>query len=73
MSAIRDRNAKDIKPGQSLERVVDGKATYVGHKYIVKRYDWQTGGDGEDLIADGGFINELLSPERAKEFVIVEG
>jgi hypothetical protein len=68
---IRDKNAKDIEPGQTLERIVDGNCAHIGHIYKVIQRDWHSGGEGEDLIASGGFINELITPERAKEYVIV--
>ena len=68
---MKDITGKEIEVGQTLERVVDGAGTQIGHKYVVIQRDWSSGGEGEDLIASGGFINELLWPERAKEFKIV--
>lgn len=72
MKPIRDKSAKEIKADQTLRRVVDGKATYKGHIYKVKQYDFKTNTEGTDLVADGGFIKELLDHDRAKEFEIVD-
>jgi hypothetical protein len=73
MKPIRDKNAKDIKPGQTLKRVVDGRATSKGYKYKVIQRDWTTGDpNGEDLVADGGFIKELLDPTISKEFEVID-
>jgi hypothetical protein len=69
---LRDKNAKDIEPGQTLRRLVDHQAAYKGQRYIVKQYNWHTGGEGEDLIADTGFIKELLNPVLSKDFEIIE-
>jgi hypothetical protein len=68
---IRDKNAKDIEPGQTLRRITVGNCTQVGHRYTVKQRNWKDGGEGKDLIADGGFINELITPERSKEYEII--
>ncbi len=72
MTLIKDKHSKEIAPGQVLRRVVDGRATNAGHEYIVVQYDFKTGGEGEDLVADGGFVKELLWPERALEFVVIK-
>lgn len=72
MTSIKDKHSKEIAPGQTLRRVVDGKAADAGHEYTVVRYDFKTGGEGADLVADGGFVKELLYPERALEFVVIK-
>lgn len=59
----------DFKPGQKLVRIVEGRATSAGHKYIVIEYDFNH--DGKPvLVADGGFIKELLTDENINEFQV---
>lgn len=54
--------------GDKLRRIVEGRGAPIGHIYTIRQYDFPTGGEGTDYIADGGFIKELLSQERLKEY-----
>jgi hypothetical protein len=72
MKRLSDKNAKAYEPGQTLKRIVEGNCTGIGYKYTVIQRDWHSGGEGEDLIADGKFIKELITPENAKDYEIVE-
>lgn len=68
---MRDANEKLLEPGQTLKRVIAGRATPIGWKYKLIRRKWNEEDPEESLIADGGFIKELLNPKRAEEFEIV--
>ena len=69
---MKDAKGKTIEPGQTLKRIVEAPATKIGQTFNVLQYNWTDGGEGEDLVADGGYIKLLLWPERAKEFEIVD-
>ena len=68
---MQDKYGKEIKPGQTLRRIVDAPAAISGTEYTVIQYDWNTGGEGEDLIAECRHKKELLWPERALEFAVI--
>ena len=68
---MKDVNGIEIQPGDRLRRVVDGAGTGVGYEYEAILYDFDADSSGEDLVADGGFIKELLTPDRAKEFEVL--
>jgi hypothetical protein len=68
---MNDKNGKPITPGATLKRIVEGRGAPVGYEYTAILYDFY--GDGtEHLVADGGFVKELLTSERAKEFEVIE-
>jgi hypothetical protein len=62
----------EIKEGQTLKRIVDGRAVGKDHIYRVVKYNFSTGGVGDDLVADGGFIKELITKDRVSEYVVVD-
>ena len=69
---MKDANGVHIEPGQTLERIIQTSAATVGHRYTVLQRNWHADDEeGEDLIADGGFIKELITPDRAKEYKVV--
>lgn len=56
--------------GQTIIRVVEGHgAAQIGQKYQVILYDFNGNGE-KQLVADGGFIKELITPEREKEYAV---
>lgn len=67
---MNDINGRLITPGSKFKRVVDGRVTHIGHEYtaILSKFS----SDEQELVADGGFVKELLTPERAKEFEVIE-
>lgn len=69
---MNDAHGKEIQPGQTLKRLKESSGTRIGQTYKVILMDWHDGGEGEDLVADGGYIKQLLWPERAREFEIVD-
>lgn len=68
----QDSQGTQIKPGDTLERVVDGKAVYKGQKYTVVQRKWNEDDEHESLVAETEFINELLWPGRALEYRVVQ-
>lgn len=68
---MEDVNGKPITAGSRLRRVVAGSVTAVGYEYQTVEYDFSGNGTAE-LVADGGFVKELLSSERAKEFEVIK-
>lgn len=69
---MTDKNNKPINPGDTLKRVVEDRGAPVGHEYTAILYDFFDDGT-EYLTADGGHVKELLYPERAKEYEIIDG
>lgn len=68
---MKDVSGNELIHGQTVERVVASRATYVGHKYTVVSRKWDQEDADDSLVADGGFIQELLTVERSKEFKII--
>lgn len=64
---LKDKNGVEFSEGANLKRP-DGRPAR------VIRGDFENGvyGEGPDLIADAGFSKQLLSPERAKEFEVID-
>ncbi|RYF61356.1 MAG: hypothetical protein EOO27_02285 [Comamonadaceae bacterium] len=62
---MKDNKGTPIVPGQKLVRITPGRVTDVGYEYKVIEED------GE-LKADGGFVKETLSVERAKDYSVTE-
>lgn len=67
-----DAYGKELKVGQKIVRVRPGDKTPIGHKFIVRQYSWQTGKDGDDLIADGGKIKEKIIPGQSEDYAVIE-
>lgn len=67
----KDVDGKEIKVGDNLIRVVDGRGTYTGHKFVAILHTFPKEHE-ELLMADGGFIKEPLWGEYGKEYRIVE-
>jgi hypothetical protein len=65
---MKDIGGREIQEGTKLERAVDGKAAATGHKYLVIKRMWSDDDPVASLVADGGFVSELLNMEVAKEF-----
>ena len=57
--------------GQTIIRVIEGRGAPIGHKYHVILYDFNGNGK-KQLVADGGYIKELITPEREKEYAVEE-
>lgn len=68
---MNDAKNNPITKGARLRRIIDDRAAYVGHEYTVVERVWHEGDTGPSLVADGGFISELLSPERCKEYEVI--
>lgn len=68
---LRDIDGVPIKAGQKLVRAVDGQGTDTGYEYEVIEEKFSGSSKKPSLIADGGFIQELLYPERAVEFRVI--
>lgn len=66
---MKDARGKELKPGQTVKRILDGMAVDAGHEYKIVLRPWDE--ETAALIADGGFVKELLNVERAKEFEII--
>jgi len=65
--AAGGRKTMEFKVGDTIERIVESRGANVGYRYKVIEYDFW--GNGElVLVADGGYIKELLSADRAKEY-----
>ena len=67
---MKDASGKPITPGATLKRIVENHSAPADHEYTVILYDFYGNGK-EDLVADGGFIKELLDLERAKEYEVL--
>ena len=67
---MQDAKGKEIKAGQTLRRIVDGRAVDTGFIYRVISRKWDDE-QSESLVADGGFVQELITPDRAKEYEVV--
>lgn len=65
------KTKNEFKPGDKLERIVEGRGAPAGHCYTVVKGHFMSGGAGDDLIADGGYIRELITPERASEYRVI--
>jgi hypothetical protein len=62
----------NFKVGDTIERIVESRGANVGYKYKVIEYDFWSN-EKLVLVADGGYIKELLSADRAKEYKKIEG
>lgn len=66
---MKDSKGKELAPGQTVKRTVDGMAVDAGWEYKI---ELRTEEDHSAiLVANGGFVREILDPERAKEFEII--
>ena len=72
LMVMKDSKGQQIKEGQTLKRIVDGMAVDAGHEYTVILRKWNDTDDTAALIADGGFVKEMLSVELAKEFEVTK-
>lgn len=72
LSYMKDANGTEIKIGDDLERIVDGIPNKAGYKYTVIGMDWETEEPGTELVADGGFIKELITNTRALEYKVIQ-
>lgn len=68
---MQDSVGNDLKDGQTVERVVAGRVTPVGYQSTIVVRKWNESDTSESIVADGGFIQEKLSPARAKEFKVI--
>lgn len=69
---LTDIDGITIQPGQTIERVIQDRASMKGWRYEVLPYNWHADTPGNtDLIAKNIHQTHLLTPERAKEFRIV--
>lgn len=68
---MQDAKGTQIKAGQTLRRIVDSKAVYIGLVYTVISRKWDEEDKTESLVADGGYICELITKDRAKEYEVV--
>lgn len=69
---LHSKNGKEIKPGVSLRRVVSTRLVEKGHEYKVIAYDWANSSQGgEDIVADGGHVKELIDKDRAAEYDVI--
>lgn len=69
---MKDAKGNVIEAGVTLRRVIDGRAVYAGQQYTVIARLWDDDDQAESLIADAGFIRELITPERALEYEVSE-
>lgn len=73
---MKDHKGKELTDGQTAKRVVSISVMDVSSKrnlYAIRSRLWHEGDAEPSLVADAGFVTELLTPERAKEFEIIEG
>jgi hypothetical protein len=61
-----------FKAGQIIVRIVDGRAVDAGHEYTVVESDIFSSGGAAQLVADGGFIKELITPENEADYMLKE-
>lgn len=58
-----------FKVGDTIERIVESRGANVGYKYKVTEYDFW--GNGKlVLVADGGYIKELITEDREAEYEV---
>lgn len=69
---LQSKNGKEIKPGVTLRRVVSTRLVEKGHEYKVIAYDWANSSlGGDDIVADGGHVKELIDKDRAAEYDVI--
>lgn len=72
---MKDAKGKEIKPGQTARRIVSKAVMEVNspyNKYTIRLKKWNLDDDTEVLVADAGFLTELLDADRAREFEVTD-
>lgn len=70
---MKDTNGTEIKEGQTLRRIIDSGGGRKGQTYTVVLKKWSEEDEQHSLVADGGFIKELLSVrDTAEEYEVIQ-